>query len=107
MSCDTRFPTPGPASARSTSHALAPGAVPAHIKELVALAISVSKQCEGCIAYHARSAATKGATAEEVAEVLAVALLMDGGPASTYAPRAWAAFNEFASPTTSATGEAQ
>ena len=76
-------------------HALAPGTVPTHIKELVALAISVSKQCEGCIAYHAHERAMKGANREEVAEVLAVALLMDGGPASTYAPHAWAAFNEF------------
>ena len=77
-------------------HALAAGALPAHLKELVALAISVSKQCDGCIAAHTRAAAAKGASHEEVAEVLAVALLMDGGPASIYAPRAWAAFNEFA-----------
>ena len=79
-------------------HALAAGTVPAHMKELVALAIAVSKQCDGCIAYHARGAATKGATREELAEILAVTLLMDGGPASVYGPRAWAAFNEFAAP---------
>ncbi len=75
--------------------ALAPGRIPAHLKELVALAIAVSKQCDGCIAYHARGAATKGASREEVAEVLAVTLLMDGGPASVYAPRALTAFDEF------------
>jgi AhpD family alkylhydroperoxidase len=79
-------------------HALADGVLPARLKELVALAISVSKQCDGCIAAHARAAAAKGASHEEVAEVLAVALLMDGGPASIYAPRAWAAFDEFAPP---------
>jgi AhpD family alkylhydroperoxidase len=76
--------------------ALEPGRVPAHTKELIALAIAVVKQCDGCIAYHARGAATKGATREEVAEVLAVTLLMDGGPASVYGPRALAAFDEFA-----------
>jgi AhpD family alkylhydroperoxidase len=81
-------------------HALASGVVPAHLKELIALAISVSKQCDGCIANHARNAASKGASREELAEVLAVALLMDGGPASVYAPRAWAAFEEFAPPRT-------
>jgi AhpD family alkylhydroperoxidase len=88
-------------------HALAAGALPAHVKELVALAIAVSKECDGCIAYHARGAATKGASREELAEVLAIALLMNGGPASVYAPRAWAAFDEFASPvSTPAAGEA-
>ena len=35
------------------------------------------------------------AVAEEVAEILAVALLMDGGTASVYAPRAWEAYLEF------------
>ena len=40
--------------------------------------------------------ARAGASAEEVAELLAVALLMDGGTASVYAPRAWEAFQEFA-----------
>jgi AhpD family alkylhydroperoxidase len=69
---------------------------PPHVKELVALAIAVSKECDGCIAYHARGAALQGATREELAEVLAVALLMNGGPATVYGPRAWAAFDEFA-----------
>ena len=78
--------------------ALAPGHVPAHLKELVALAIAVAKECDGCIAYHARGAATKGASREELVEVLAVALLMDGGPASVYGPRALVAFDEFAPP---------
>lgn len=76
--------------------AMADGALPAHTKEAVALAISVVKRCDGCIAYHARAAARAGASAEEVAELLAVALLMDGGTASVYAPRAWEAFQEFA-----------
>ena len=71
------------------------GAIPTHLKEAVALAISVVKRCDGCIAYHAKAAARGGATPEEVAELLAVALLMDGGTASVYAPRAWDAFNEF------------
>jgi AhpD family alkylhydroperoxidase len=75
--------------------ALADGAVPIRIKEAVALAISVVKHCDGCIAYHAKAAARAGATSEEVAELLAVALLMDGGTASVYAPRAWDAFREF------------
>jgi AhpD family alkylhydroperoxidase len=75
--------------------AMADGAVPGRLKEATALAMSVLKRCDGCISYHARAAARAGATPEEVAELLGVALLMDGGPATVYAPRAWEAFQEF------------
>ena len=79
-------------------HAMADGEVPRHVKEMTALAIAVAKRCDGCIAYHAKAAARAGATRAEVAEMLGVALLMDGGTASVYAPRAWEAFVEFAGP---------
>ena len=39
------------------------GALPARVKELIALAIAVTKECDGCVAAHARGAATRGATA--------------------------------------------
>jgi AhpD family alkylhydroperoxidase len=81
--------------------AVAEGALPARVKELMALAIAVVKQCDGCIAYHAKAAARRGATSEEVAEALGVALLMDGGTASVYGPRAWEAFHELARPSRS------
>jgi AhpD family alkylhydroperoxidase len=45
----------------------------------MALVIAVVKEFDGCIAYHAKAAALKGATSEAVAEALSVALLMDGG----------------------------
>lgn len=76
--------------------AVGDGVLPARIKELMALAIAVVKRCDGCIAYHAKAAARRGATEAEVAEALGVALLMDGGTASVYGPRAWAAYREFA-----------
>ena len=72
------------------------GALSGTTKELIALAISEVKQCDGCIANHAKAAAKQGATPEEVADALGVAFLMDGGPATVYGPRAWAAFHEFA-----------
>ena len=75
--------------------AMADGDVPARLKEATALAMAVVKRCDGCIAYHARAAVRAGATPEEVSELLGVALLMDGGTASVYAPRAWEAFQEF------------
>jgi AhpD family alkylhydroperoxidase len=76
--------------------AVAEGEVAGSMKELVALAIAVATHCDGCVAYHAKAAAQKGATRAEVVEVLDVALLMAGGPASVWAPRALAAFDEFA-----------
>jgi AhpD family alkylhydroperoxidase len=74
--------------------AMAAGEVPARLKEAVALAISVVKRCDGCIERHARAAARAGCTPGEIAEVLSVALLMDGGPATMYGPLAWRAFHE-------------
>lgn len=76
--------------------ALAPGELDTKTKELIALAISVSKQCDGCIASHSRGAARAGATEAEVAEMLGVVMLMNGGPATVYGPRALAAFREYA-----------
>ncbi len=76
--------------------ALVDGALPRRVKELMALTIAVVKRCDGCIAYHARAAAKAGANPHEVAEALSVTLLMDGGTATVYAPRAWDAFREFA-----------
>ncbi|HEY8524663.1 MAG TPA: carboxymuconolactone decarboxylase family protein [Acidimicrobiales bacterium] len=75
--------------------AMADGEVPRRLKEAAALAISAVKRCDGCIAYHAKAAARAGATPAEVAEMLGVALLMDGGTASVYGPRAWEAFLQF------------
>jgi AhpD family alkylhydroperoxidase len=76
--------------------AMADGALPARIKELIALAIAVTRECDGCIAAHARSAHRRGVTAQEVAEAMGVAILMNGGPGTVWGPRAYAAFNEYA-----------
>ena len=75
---------------------LGPGALDVKTKELMALAISVVERCDGCIASHARGAALAGATRQEAAEAIGVAILMNGGPATIYGPRAFAAFSDFA-----------
>jgi AhpD family alkylhydroperoxidase len=64
-------------------------------KELIALAIAVATECDGCIASHARAAVKAGASKEECADMLGVTILMGGGPATIWAPRAYAAFCEF------------
>ena len=76
--------------------AMAEGALPVRTKELIALAIAVTRECDGCVTAHARSAVRRGVTAEEVAEAMGVAIAMNGGPGTVWAPRAYAAFEEFA-----------
>lgn len=78
--------------------AMGDGALPAKFKELVALAIAVTRECDGCVASHARAAARRGATAQEVAEAMGVAIMMNGGPGTVWGPRALAAFEEYAGP---------
>ncbi len=76
-------------------HAEEDGAIPGRIKEAFTVAIAVAQNCEPCIAHHAKAAVKAGTTEEEMAEALAVALLMGGGPSSMYAGVAWEAFQEF------------
>lgn len=75
--------------------ALAPGALDTRTKELIAFAIAVTERCDGCIASHAQAALRAGATRQEAAEAIGVTFLMNGGPATIYGPRAYAAFCEF------------
>jgi AhpD family alkylhydroperoxidase len=84
--------------------ALAEGALPTKVKELLAMAIGVVHGCDGCIASHARGAAKAGATDQEAAEAIGVAILMHGGPATIYGARAYEAFREFAGPQDTPTG---
>ena len=74
---------------------LVDGALDIKTKELIALAIAVSSECDGCIAAHAHAAVRHGASREEAAEAIGVTILMNGGPATIYGPRAFSAFSEF------------
>jgi len=82
--------------AKMSAAAMGEGELPAKVKELIALAIAVTRECDGCVGAHARGAARQGATAQEVAEALGVAILMNGGPGTVWGPRAFAAYQEFA-----------
>ena len=76
--------------------ATADGALTSRTKELMALSIAIATRCEGCVVYHARAAHKLGASREEVAETIGVALEMGGGPAAVYGAEALAAFERFA-----------
>lgn len=75
--------------------ALADGAIDRKTKELMALAISVVHGCDDCIAHHVHDAVEAGATREEFAEALGVAVLMGGGPGMIYASHAIDAVDQF------------
>lgn len=76
--------------------ATASNAIDMKTKELMALAIGIAVHCDGCVAYHTKMAHQHGATREEVAETVALALYMGGGPAAVYGGDALRAYDQFA-----------
>jgi|TARA_Y100000590_G_scaffold223723_1_gene253066 AhpD family alkylhydroperoxidase len=64
-------------------------------KELIALAIGVSQRCDGCIAFHVKKLVELGATRQELADMLAVATYMGGGPTLMYAADCLRAYDQF------------
>jgi AhpD family alkylhydroperoxidase len=58
-----------------------PGALSKKHKELIALGISVVKNCESCMQWHVEQARIAGASFEELLETIGVAIEMGGGPA--------------------------
>lgn len=76
--------------------ALGAGGLEPKVKELIAVVVGIVDGCDGCIASHARAAVKAGATREEAAEAIGVAIMMRGGPATVYGARAFEAISEFA-----------
>ncbi|EPE94667.1 carboxymuconolactone decarboxylase family protein [Rhizobium grahamii] len=56
-------------------------------RELIALAVAVSLRCDGCIVVHTTEAKKLGATNEEIAEALGVAVAINAGAALVYSAR--------------------
>lgn len=54
------------------------GAIPTKYKELLGLVASAVLRCGDCVAYHVVRAKEEGATKEEIAEALSVALVVGG-----------------------------
>ncbi len=81
---------------RLVMEATTDGALPTKTKELIAFAIAIADRCDGCIAHHSQAVVKAGATRREVAEMIGVAILMGGGPASVYGAKALQAFDEAA-----------
>ena len=65
----------------------ATGHLDARTRELIALAVSVTTRCDGCITVHAAEALKQGATRDEIAEALGVAVALNAGAAMVYSAR--------------------
>jgi AhpD family alkylhydroperoxidase len=63
-------------------------------KELLALVIAATRECDGCIVAHARGAFREGATRQQVAEAIGVLIALNGGPGTVWGPRALRAYDE-------------
>jgi AhpD family alkylhydroperoxidase len=59
----------------------------AKTRELIAIAVAVSLRCDGCIAVHTAEAVKLGATREEIAEALGVAIALNAGATMVYSAR--------------------
>jgi AhpD family alkylhydroperoxidase len=70
----------------------------AKTRELIALAVAVSLRCDGCITVHTEAAIKQGATKEEIAEALGVAVTVNAGAALVYSTRVMDAFKEYPRP---------
>ncbi|MBD8871930.1 carboxymuconolactone decarboxylase family protein [Rhodanobacter sp. DHB23] len=63
------------------------GHLDAKTRELISLAVAVTTRCDGCITVHTGEALKHGATREEIAEALGVAVAMNAGAALVYSAR--------------------
>jgi len=56
-------------------------------RQLISLAVAVTTHCDGCIVVHTDAALKAGASKEEIAEALGVAMAMNAGAALIYSLR--------------------
>lgn len=68
------------------------GHLDAKTRELISLAVAVTRQCDGCITVHVDAAVKQGASREEIMEAMGVAVAMNAGAALVYAARVMDAF---------------
>ena len=86
-----------PETVRGYTALSAAGAKTGHLdpktRELIALAVAVSLRCDGCITVHTAEARKHGASKEELAEALGVAISVNAGAAIVYSARTLDAYD--------------
>ena len=83
------------------------GHLDAKTRELIAIAVAITLRCDGCIIVHADNARKLGASMEEVAEALGVAVTLNAGAAIVYSTRTLDAYRASADPFETAKDAAQ
>jgi len=68
------------------------GVLDGKTRELIALAVSVTRQCDGCITIHTDAAIKQGATREEIVAALSVAITVNAGASLVYSARVMDAY---------------
>jgi AhpD family alkylhydroperoxidase len=68
------------------------GHLGAKTRELIALGVAISLRCDGCIVTHTDAAIEQGATKEEIAETLGVAITVKAGAALVCSARVMDAY---------------
>lgn len=68
------------------------------VRQLISLAVAVTTRCDGCIVFHTEAALKAGASREEIAEALGVAMAMNAGAALIYSARVMDAVNAKSAP---------
>ena len=74
--------------------AMSDGAIPAKMKELIAIAVAHTTQCPYCIRGHTQLALRKGATEQEIMEAIWVAAEMRAGGAYAHSNLALEVMNQ-------------
>jgi AhpD family alkylhydroperoxidase len=83
---------------RELSNAGENGVLDRKTRELIAIAVGVTRQCDGCITTHVDAAIKHGATREEIVEALGVAISVNAGAALVYSTRALDAYQAKTTP---------
>jgi AhpD family alkylhydroperoxidase len=82
------------AYASMSSAAMTEGELSLGVKELLAVVIAITRECDGCMVAHTRGAVRSGVTRQQLAEAIGVAISMNGGPGTVWGPRALRLFDE-------------
>lgn len=90
------FPEAFAAFAALERTVFAPRALDTKTKELIAVAVTLTTQCESCIGLHTRKARLAGATEDEITEALFVAMELRAGAAFGHFRAATAAIDDYA-----------
>jgi AhpD family alkylhydroperoxidase len=94
------LPSTTAAFGRLVMDATADGVLSTKTKELIAFGIAIAARCDGCIAHHSQAVLKAGASRQEVAEMIGIAVLMGGGPSTVYGAEALRAYDAFAAAAT-------